>query len=78
MTLIEKLKDKKALLEMIKELGRILLFVLVAALIDYFLKVMAGLDQSDMFVMIMTLALRGADKWVHENEKIEANGISPF
>lgn len=68
----------QAIVEAIKEAGRIAFFAAVTALVAWASDKLAGLDPTSMTVVIGTVVLRVVDKFVHENNDIKANGIAPF
>lgn len=70
--------NKQAALEMLKTAGRLAFFAALAAIIAYFGHVLAGLDQTNLFVMAGTLLLSMVDKYVHENDNIKLSGVAPF
>lgn len=72
--------SKKALIEMVKEGLRIVLFAGLAALIQWLLDVVVpGLDpQYAVYTPALTFLLRLADKYIHENENNTRGGIAPF
>lgn len=70
--------DSKALLETVKEAGRIAFFAALAALVAYGADKLSLLDPTSFQVVIGTAVLRVLDKFVHENKNIKANGIAPF
>ena len=65
--------NKEALLEALKELGRVLLFAAVSWAVSY----LAKLPQNEA-VMFGTLALKIIDKYIHKNDNFRANGLAPF
>lgn len=67
-----------AIIEALKELARYIFFGAIALLIMWVQSHVTSWGISDIEVAIITLALRGIDKWVHENEDIDLNGIVPF
>jgi hypothetical protein len=69
---------KDAVISTVKEALRIALFAGIAALVAWGSDKLAGLDPSSTTVIIGTIVIRLADKFVHENEDINAKGIAPF
>lgn len=70
--------NRNALVEAVKEGGRIALFAALAALVAFASDKLAGLDPSSTAVIVGTVVLRLVDKFVHINGKIKANGVAPF
>lgn len=68
----------KAALEAVKEAGRLALFAAIAAVLAYATDKLSGLDPTSVWVLVGTALIRTADKFVHSNKNIEANGIAPF
>lgn len=68
--------DKKALTEALQEVGRVALFAAVSAVVAYLLKQLAGMDQTDMVVVVGTLALKLVDRYIHENKSMKSNGLT--
>lgn len=68
--------DKKALSEALQEMGRVALFAAVSALIAYGLKQLAGMDQTELVVVLGTLVLKLADKYVHDSKYVKYNGLT--
>jgi len=62
-----------AQLEAIKEVLRLAVLGAIGAVLAY----LADLDQSTT-VVIVTLVLRGIDKFFHKSESIDRNGLLPF
>lgn len=69
---------KTAAWEMAKEGLRIAFFAAVTALVGWFSNVLAGIDPNSVYYIVGTLLLRLADKFVHENKEVKANGLVPF
>lgn len=67
-----------AMKEMFKEGGRLVIFAAVAALVSFLLNTVVPTLPSTSTTMILTLVLRMVDKWVHENEDVKANGLTPW
>lgn len=70
--------DKLAIYESVKELARIVVFAAVAAAVTAALDYLAGLNSAELWVIVLTAALRFADKYIHTAEGIKANGLVPF
>jgi len=68
----------KALIKTVKEGLRIALFAGLSALVAWASTELTSLDPSSMIVVVGTVVLRLADKFIHENGDIKANGIAPF
>jgi hypothetical protein len=69
--------DKKAIVELIKEGLRIAFLAALAAVVLWAQSLITGLDPNSVTYFVATYVLKLADKWVHENQNIKANGISP-
>lgn len=69
---------QKAIIETIKEAGRIALFAGVSALVAYATSKLSGLDPTSLYVVVGTAILRLLDKYLHENKNIQAKGLAPF
>lgn len=69
--------DKKALVELVKEGLRIAFLAALAAVVLWAQSLLTGLDPNSVTFLVATYVLKLADKWVHENQNIKANGISP-
>lgn len=70
--------DWKAVLEAVKEVGRLAFFAAISAIVAWASEELAGLDPTSVQVVVGTVILRFIDKWIHENEKTKLKGISPF
>lgn len=66
-----------AIVEAIKETGRLVVFGVISAFITAVTNQFATLPQ-DQLTVFLTLALRAIDKWVHEEKSIDRSGILPF
>ena len=83
---MDETKPKNASLEAIKEVGRYLLFSLLAVLVDVALVWVAtftpipSIPAEIQLLVVAFVAgfLRALDKYIHENEKIDSKGIAPF
>lgn len=69
---------KTASMEMAKEAGRIALFAAATALLGYFAQAITSLDPNSLYYVLGTVVLRLADKYIHEKQSINANGLAPF
>lgn len=70
--------NKKAIQEATKELLRIAFFGALASVLSWVTTKVANLDPNSSYALIATIVLRIADKFVHENKDINANGLAPF
>ncbi len=70
--------DKKAILEAVKEAGRLALFGAISAVLAYVTGMVQTLDPASAQAVIGLLILKFADKYVHKSKNIDANGIAPF
>lgn len=68
----------KALLETLKEGLRIALFAGLSILVAWGSAQLTDMDPSSIIVISGTVVLRLIDKFVHDNENINAGGIAPF
>lgn len=68
----------KAVVDTLKEAGRIALFAAVSALVAWGLKELGVQDQTDVIVITGTIVLRLVDKFLHKDDNIKFNGIAPF
>lgn len=73
-----KAVNKKAIWEAVKEVARLALFAAIAAVLSWAATQVANLDPNSVYTIVLAAALRFADKWVHENKDIKANGLAPF
>lgn len=69
---------KNAILETVKEAGRIAVFAGVSALVAWATNKLSGLDPNSTFVVVGTLVLRLLDKWVHVSDRVSLNGLVKF
>lgn len=70
--------DTKAIVEAAKEALRIAFFAALTALVAWGTQSLTSVDPSSTFYIVGTVALRLADKFVHENKDIKVNGIAPI
>jgi len=70
--------NKKAIVEALKEVARLAFFAAMSAAVGWAAQKAQLLDPTSTQYIIATLALKFLDKWVHENDQIEAKGIAPF
>lgn len=70
--------NKQALIEMLKEAGRLAFFAALSAIVAYAGHVLAGLDPNSLVVVVGTMVLRLLDKYVHENDNTNLKGVAPF
>lgn len=70
--------DKKAILEAVKEVGRLMFFAALSVAVGWAAQKAQLLDPTSTQYVAATLVLRFLDKWVHENQQIEARGVAPF
>lgn len=70
--------SKNAVVEMLKEAGRIAFFAAVTALVGYASDKLAGLPADSTYVVVGTVVLRLIDKYIHISDRTELKGIAPF
>lgn len=70
--------NKQAIWEAVKEVARLALFAAIGAVLAWAGTELTALDPNSTFVVVATTLLRFADKWVHENQDTELNGLAPF
>ncbi len=66
----------QSLIEAAKDAARVAVVAACAALAD--MLVTGQLNWQTLVVLTLAAVLKGADKYVHENPNINANGILPF
>ena len=77
--MLNETKNRKdAILATIKEALRIAVFAAIGALVEWGYTQVAQLPADGALTMILTLALRLVDKFIHKNENIDKNGLLPF
>ena len=67
----------KPTLESAKEVGRYILFGVVAFVVTALLEKLQLMEQTDIQVIVATAVLRYADKYLHESKKA-VKGLSRF
>lgn len=67
-----------ALRKMLLEGIRLAVFAAASVIVTYLLNVVFPSLEQTQTVAVLTLVLRMADKYVHANEEIKANGLVPF
>lgn len=70
--------NREALIEMVKEAGRIAFFAALTAVVAWAGQKVGALDPNSVFYIVGTLVLRLVDKYIHENQDIKAQGVAPF
>lgn len=70
--------NKQAIMEALKEIGRLAFFGALSAVLAWATTQIAGLDPNSVYAIAGTLVLRFLDKWVHENDNVQAKGLAPF
>ena len=70
--------DKEAVMEALKELGRIAFLGAVTAGVGWFTALVSSLDPTSAQFIVGTALLKVMDKFVHKSKKIKANGVAPF
>lgn len=68
--------NKKVVFEALQEVARVALFGALSAAVAYGLQKLGMQNQTDVTVVLGTLALKGVDKWIHDNPKIKLNGLT--
>jgi hypothetical protein len=74
---------KSPLYEAIKEAGRYAFFMAISVFVSVLSQKLANMPQNDTMIVVLTLALRMADKYLHEKNKkqgyiAEPKGLLPF
>lgn len=69
---------KKAVTSAVMEAGRIFFLAGVSAIVAWGTTQLTALDPTSTWVVVGTLVLKVADKFVHDNDKMKANGVAPF
>lgn len=70
--------NKKAVVDTLKEAGRIALFAAASALVAWGLERLGVQNQTDIVVIAGTIILRLIDKFLHKDDSIKLNGLAPF
>ncbi len=68
---------KQATVDTAKELFRVVLFAGVSVVVAWGTTKLTTLDPTSVWVIVGTVVLRMVDKWVHTNDKVKLNGLSP-
>lgn len=68
--------NQKALAEAVQEVVRVAFFAALSAVVAFLLNKLAGMNQTDVVVMVGILLLKLVDKYIHENPKIKLNGLT--
>jgi hypothetical protein len=68
--------DKKALLEGLKQFGRVALFAALPVIVSSLQE--GSFDWKVTGLAVFVAVLAAVDKWVHENENTELTGITPW
>ena len=69
--------DKQAIIETLKEVGRIVFFAALTALVGWIGTKITEFDPTSLYYVIGTVVLRALDKYVHKAD-VSSNGIAPF
>lgn len=67
--------EKKALIEAIKEAGRYTIFTAISVFLTALLDKVQKIPNQEILILILTLALRGWDKFKHEYLKDKKAGF---
>lgn len=70
--------NKQAILEAVKEVGRLAFFAALTAVVGWVATQLSTLDTSSAYYIVGTVALRFVDKYIHTNEDMDTSGIAPF
>lgn len=70
--------DKKAIIEALKEAGRVAFLGALSAVILWAGTLVSSLDPTSLQYIVLTILLKAGDKFVHKSEDINASGIAPF
>lgn len=70
--------DKQAIIEALKELGRVLFFAALTAGIGWLSAKISAFEPTSLYYIVGTLILRVLDKYIHESETTERTGVAPF
>lgn len=70
--------DKKAIIEGLKEAGRVAFLGALSAVILWAGTLVSSLDPTSLQYIVLTILLKAGDKFVHKSEDIKATGIAPF
>lgn len=64
-----------ALWEAVKEAGRYAVLLAISTFISVLAEKVAKMPQNETTIIVLTLVLRGLDKYIHEKRKEETRGI---
>lgn len=70
--------NKQAIIEAVKEVGRLAFFAALTAVLGWATTKVSSLDPSSVYYIVGTLVLRAVDKYLHTNPDTKATGIAPF
>lgn len=70
--------NKKAIIEGVKEAGRVAFLGALSAVILWAGTLVSSLDPTSLQYIVLTILLKAGDKFVHKSEDIKATGIAPF
>ncbi len=70
--------SKEVVIAYTKEILRIAILGAVSAVLAYVGTVVANLDPTSVYAVVLTALLRAADKAIHDDKKTKANGLLPF
>lgn len=69
---------KEAVISAVKEGGRIFFLAGLVALGQWIASKISGYDPSSTGFIVGTLVVKMLDKYVHDNDNMNANGVAPF
>lgn len=69
--------NKQALIEALKEVGRLAFLGAVTAVLGYLTQLVAGLDPNSVYYVVGTVVLRAIDRYLHKSPDTKLTGISP-
>lgn len=77
--------NKDALLEAVKEAGRLAIFTAISVFVEELLRLVTAMPQNETLIVVLTIALRMIDKGLHEARKDKVShlpsksyGLLPF
>jgi len=70
--------DKKAIVDAVKEVGRLAFFAALTAIIGWATTKISSFDPSSTYYIVGTVILRFVDKYIHVSDTTVRNGIAPF
>jgi hypothetical protein len=73
---MKKYLNKAVIWEAVQEMARVAFFGAVSALISFGLQQLGVKNQQEPVIMIGTLLLKGLDKYIHDNPKIDSTGLT--